>query len=79
MKRSEVSKWLKENKIVAVDFYLSLDGEDANDTHFGICEISGVRGALAKCVALEKSGERFEINVGEWLIGGPLGSLMGAF
>jgi hypothetical protein len=67
-----------------MSFYTRLtdnkDGhEDAPDAEFGTCEISGMRGSVAYCLALNSDGEIIELMVSEELIGGHLGKLAGAF
>jgi hypothetical protein len=60
-------------------FYVDADGNDQPDTSFGVCDLSGERGALVGCRALNKDGEIVFLEVGEWLVGGHLGRLAGAF
>jgi hypothetical protein len=60
-------------------FYVDENGEEQGDTVFGTCEISGIRGDIVGCTCLDKKGNVVYIEVGEWLVGGALGKLAGAF
>lgn len=53
--------------------------EDSNDVEFGECEISGIVGNLVNCCASDTDGEIHNFQAGEWLVGGHLGKLAGAF
>lgn len=90
MKRSEVQAWLDDQGIDCRTITLCVatndEGEPARedeggseDGWFGTCDISGDRGHVYKCQACTKDGDAVDFDAGEWLIGGALGRIAGAF
>lgn len=83
MKQSlkETKEYLKVNKIVAasISFYVSEDSENEGESFFGLCELSGMKGDVVSCRALDTEGNLVRFNAGTWLVHGALGKLAGAF
>lgn len=81
MTKNEVAQTLVDMGINAdtISFYVDEEG-DSPDTNFGTCELSGIKGAIVDCAAhaLDESGVVY-FRAGEWLVGGALGKLAGAF
>lgn len=53
------------------------DGE--SEAFFGTCDISGIRGDIVHCMALNSKNEVVRFDAGTWLVHGHLGKLAGAF
>jgi hypothetical protein len=86
MKRSEVLARLKEMGLrgETISFYSTYDREkdecvESPDTSFGDCEISSLVGNIVDCCALGDDGKIYNFQAGEWLVGGALGKIAGAF
>ena len=82
MTERQVAKILKEMGVrpETVSFYVHEEDPDVStEPFFGWCDISNVQGNVATCSALDTGGNVVFFDVGEWLIGGALGSLAGAF
>lgn len=76
----DVEQWLIDQDVDerTISFYCNADG-DSPDSNFGRCDISGLKGSVAYCMALTNTGEVLEFSAGEWLVGGVLGRIAGAF
>lgn len=86
MKKSEVLARLSEMGLQGstVSFYSTYDADKGEcierpDTSFGDCEISGIVGQIVDCTALGDDGKVHNFQAGEWLVGGHLGRIAGAF
>lgn len=51
----------------------------SSDPWFGMCDISGDHGNIYRCTAATNDGDVVDFDAGEWLIGGHLGCIAGAF
>lgn len=80
-----VRAWLASSgvNVHTISFYSvggAVDGEaEEAEAFFGTCEITGVRGNVVPCQALDADGELISFEAGDWLVHGVLGKLAGAF
>ena len=57
----------------------SIGFDTDSDTEFGVCDITGERGDVINCTALDHNGNVVEFQALTSLVTGPLGKLAGAF
>jgi hypothetical protein len=67
-----------------ISFFSTYDAEkdecvESPDFSFGECDISGEKGNLVNCHALGDDGRIHNFQAGDWLVGGVLGRIAGAF
>lgn len=83
MTRQELLAELKIQGIRAntISFYVAEEGSDDDDSEafFGTCDLSGIRGDVVHCMALDRNDEIVRFEAGTWLVHGYLGKLAGAF
>lgn len=84
MSTNQVLARLKEMGLrpESISFYSTYNGEEcieSPDVSFADCEISGETGDIVDCCALGTDGKIHNFQAGEWLVGGPLGKIAGAF
>lgn len=81
MSKKELIEVLKEQDIRpnTISFYVDESGDGEAEPYFGTCDLSGERGSVAPCMALNSKDEIVRFDAGEWLIAGHLGKLAGAF
>lgn len=81
MKRLDLVERLAEMEINpnTISFYQDRDGLDDHDTFLSTCDVSGEETMCAGCWALDSNGDPVYFEASEFLIGGILGKLAGAF
>lgn len=76
------SEWMTECLGVdlrTISFYQTIDDEEA-ETHFGTCDLTGMRGDLVPCIALDsETKEVVEFEVLASIVHSTLGKYAGAF
>jgi hypothetical protein len=80
MTKQELLVALKELDIQAntISFYTDTEGSEL-ESSFGTCDLSGERGDIVPCIALNSEGKVISFEAGTWLVHGHLGKLAGAF
>lgn len=81
MTKFELIEVLKDMglRLETFSFYSNLDGIESNDVEFETCDISGEKGNVVNCTALDNEGNAQSIKVLDSLVHGKLGKLAGAF
>lgn len=76
------SEWMTEHlgvNLSTISFYRTKEDEEA-ETHFGSCDLTGVRGDLVPCIGLDiESNEVVEFEVLASIVHSTLGRYAGAF
>ena len=88
MTSQQIIEWFGSNdiRLDTISFYSTKDacvddwGVDCDvETSFGYCDITGKRGTVVPCTCLTATGEVYEFEALESLVGDTLGRLGGAF
>jgi hypothetical protein len=86
MNKKELLIILKDMGICGgtASFYVSEEPDEngeygESESFFGTCDISGIKGDIVHCIALDENDNIIHFNAGTWLVHGYLGELAGAF